>query len=310
MTGIIVIYGLVVAWYIYSDILEKRTRKHRNYTQKCRPPALDAEDFVIDGRKAPISRTDIEEILDRRYPFFRGLAAEDRSRFLLRTERFMRDKVFIVKDDEAFREMPVLVSASAVHLTLGMRDYKLPFYRYIRIYPQEYFAGHGFRVLAGNVEDNTITVAWNHFLQGFHDPRDGSNVGLHEMSHALYIQKMVIDEDHAPTFGERYRALITECRTAFDAEMKGHIDLYSDYATTDMQEFWAESVELFFEKPGQLQLKYPAVFRAMKELLNQDPLNAEQPVLHHPRSFRQRMLRLSRAFFAGRVFGPGKAQRA
>jgi hypothetical protein len=46
--------------------------------------------------------------------------------------------MFIIKASEGVREMPVLVSASAVQLTFGLPDFTLSFYRYIRIYPAEF----------------------------------------------------------------------------------------------------------------------------------------------------------------------------
>ena len=52
----------------------------------------------------------------------------------------MQKKIFIIKDDKGLREMPVLISASAVALTFGLKDFRLPFYKYIRIYPEEYVA--------------------------------------------------------------------------------------------------------------------------------------------------------------------------
>ena len=50
-------------------------------------------------------------------------------------------------------------------------------------------------------------------------------------------------------------------------------DLYSDYALRNFQEFWAESVEIFFEKPVEMESHYPQLYQTMKGLLNQDPIN-------------------------------------
>jgi Mlc titration factor MtfA (ptsG expression regulator) len=46
-----------------------------------------------------------------------------------------------------------------------------------------------------------------------------------------------------------------------------------------MQEFWAESVELFFKKPALMQDQYPMVFQRMIHLLNQNPLQKESPIV-------------------------------
>ena len=268
--GFVIFYASAFLFYLAVDRVAAKRRKHLEFTRACSPPQIDLSDIVVHGKDLRLGKEDLHTILTKRYAFYRFLSADVQQLFLHRLATFLQKKIFIIKDDEGFREMPVLVSAAAVHLTLGLRYYLLPFYQYIRIYPEEFFGDNSFKVLAGNVQQNTITVAWNHLLKGNENSTDGANVGLHEMSHALYFQKIVVEENHARTFSKKYNCLLSECREAFDDEMKGRIDLYSNYATTNLQEFWAESVELFFEKPTSLQAQYPRVFEGMKILLNQD----------------------------------------
>ena len=89
----------------------------------------------------------------------------------------------------------------------------------------------------------------------------------------------MIDEGYAKEFLECYNRLVDDCETAAQTEKAGLKDLYSPYADTDLQEFWAESVELFFEKPAELMNHYQEVYESMKLLLNQDPLNKANPLL-------------------------------
>ena len=44
-------------------------------------------------------------------------------------------------------------------------------------------------------------------------------------------------------------------------------------AIKDFQEFWAESIEIYFKSPDRLQLHYPELYTVLCDLLNQDPLN-------------------------------------
>ncbi|HTN05796.1 zinc-dependent peptidase [Agriterribacter sp.] len=60
----------------------------------------------------------------------------------------------------------------------------------------------------------------------------------------------------------------------FEQEKAPGNDFYSAYALTNFQEFWAESVELFFERPAQLQIVYPDLYKIMVVVLNQDPLHS------------------------------------
>jgi Mlc titration factor MtfA (ptsG expression regulator) len=288
MTGAIVIFTAYLLIVLISDSKERRER-FIEYTELAEPPAIDKTDIVYQGATNTITQTETEAILNKHCHYYNLLAPELQEKFLYRIRNFMSRKTFIIKNDEGFKEMPVLVSASAIQLTFGLRDYLLTFYKYIRIYPQEYFSDGLFKLLAGNVEDNTITVAWNQFLKGNADTADGSNVGLHEMSHALYFQKLVIDAGAAKEFCRNYNHLLSECREAYQTEVSGRKNLYSDYADTNLQEFWAESVELFFEKPVELQTQYPSVYEGMKLVLNQDPLKAPFPIIEENSSIQDRV---------------------
>jgi MtfA peptidase len=251
----------------------------------CPPPVVDPTDIVFTGMHPSLSEPDISRILSRRFPYYNTLNLENKERFIKRLKTFIDSKTFIIKDDEGFKEMPVLVSAAAIELTFGLSDFLLPFYKYIRIYPEEYSGEHNFfTVLAGNVKANMITVAWNQFLKGYEDCADGTNVGLHEMSHALYFQKIEVEGNYAWRFFKQYDKLEEKCKEAHNLELKGSKDIYSDYAATDIQEFWAESIELFFEKPKQLNNTYPGVYSELMVLLNQDPLNPASPVLPDTRN--------------------------
>jgi MtfA peptidase len=274
--------------YALNGVADKKIR-HWELSKAAPRPVVNKGDIICHAPNNQISFEETHDILIKHSHYFKALEPGLKQKFIERILLFMDKKTFIIKDDEAFKEMPVLVSAAAIQLTLGLKDYLLPFYKYIRIFPEEYLADHSFRILAGNVENNTITVAWNHLLQGNANATDGSNLGLHEMSHALYFQKLIIDADQAKRFVKKYNHLITECREAWQTESTGRKNLYSSYAESDIQEFWAESVELFFEKPLELQLHYPNVYGAMKLVLNQDPANQAFPIIKPGLTFRERL---------------------
>lgn len=293
ITGV-VIFFLAYALLLFAGNKGEKIDHYSNLSvgqKTSRHPAIEPTDIVYNGKTNSIGLGEIQAILGKRYPYYASLEADLRGRFLLRTQSFLRKKTFIIKNNEGFREMPVLVSAAAIQLSFGLDDYLLPFYKYIRIYPSEYF-GDDYKVLAGNVKNNIITIAWNHFLKGNEDLGDGSNVGLHEMSHALYFQKVIIDRNYERDFCRGYRQVLSACKDASQMEITGQKNLYSYYADTDLQEFWAESVEIFFEKPGELYLQYPTVYEAMKILLNQDPLNKTHPVLKTTSTLSQKLYKI------------------
>lgn len=293
----------IFLFYLLLVLLGSRYRKSEPpvSTVTSSPPYVEETDVVYNGATEKIALNEIEAILEKHYPYYVALQSELKEKFLKRTHNFISDKIFIIKSNEGYKEMPVLVSAAAIQLSFGLKDYLLPFYRYIRIYPQEYFGDELFKVLEGNVQNNIITVAWNYFLKGYEDLADGSNVGLHEMSHAVYFQKTVIDPDSSRIFCRNYDHVLTACKEAHQAEISGQKNLYSAYADTDLQEFWAEGVEIFFEKPNELSTQYPAVYQAMKILLNQDPLNKTAPILQEKASLSkkfEKIFKLSKTYSA------------
>jgi Mlc titration factor MtfA (ptsG expression regulator) len=59
----------------------------------------------------------------------------------------------------------------------------------------------------------------------------------------------------------------------FEREKILTVGLYSDYAMKNFQEFWAESIEIFFQSPEILHDHYPDLYKIICDLLCQDPLN-------------------------------------
>ncbi|MGZ8561199.1 MAG: zinc-dependent peptidase [Flavisolibacter sp.] len=308
MAGLIAFISLFSV--VYGLRLYGRSKaRHEHYSRLCAPPHIDAEDIVIKGIDLDIQNDQLHSMLMKRFPYYSGLSDFLKKRFIGRLEQYMWTKTFIIKDTKGVKEMPVLVSAAAIQLTFGLSRYKMPFYRYIRIYPSEYFSDREFlKILAGNVQDNVISIAWNHVLDGYAFPNDGTNTPLHEMSHALYIQKLVINAGYAKVFHSKYHQLMTEASKAHALESKGEKDFYSAYAETDLQEFWAESVELFFEKPEMLAIQYPNVFKSMVLLLSQDPRKPENPLVKQKFTVKERLRKVALLLDLKEVVGRPKSE--
>lgn len=236
--------------------------------------------YCYDGHSLGLKDADIQNILVKHFHYYNALLPGLQQKFISRVKKFMSVKTFIIPGEETYKEVPVLLSAAAIQLTFGLDDYELPWFHYIRIHAEEYFANDptALRVLAGHVEDNIITVAWSHFLKGIKDDKDGANVGLHELAHALYYQHVIAHNGSKRIFITELSEVMEESEEIY--ELKHRYDvLYSDYAYKNLQEFWAESIELFFEKPVAMQSHYPDLYETLKELLNQDPLNKTNPLL-------------------------------
>lgn len=214
-------------------------------------------------------------VLLKYLPYFNQLSTPGKEKFLFRLKEFIAIKVFIIHDKSGFREMPILICATAIKLSFGLTSYLLPYFKFIHIFPVEFVGVNPFlRVLAGNVSGKSIRISWKHFLEGYQFPHDGENVGLHEMAHAYYFQNFETGQNIDENFIRHFYEFNTISNKIFQKEKGPDSNFYSAHALTNLQEFWAESVELFFERPAQLQIAYPDLYKAIIVTLNQDPLNS------------------------------------
>lgn len=229
--------------------------------------------LIYRGNNLNFSTGVLTTVLSRHFSYFNRLTAADREKFLQRLKNFMDIKIFIIHDKSGFREMPILISAAAVMLSFGLNSYLLPHFKFIHIFPAEFIGVNPFlRVLAGNVSGSSIRISWKHFLEGYQFPHDGENVGLHEMAHAYYFQNFEANKNPDKNFATHFPAFNSFGNKVFQQEKAPGNDFYSEYALKNFQEFWAESVELFFERPAQLKAVYRDLYNTMTAILNQDPV--------------------------------------
>lgn len=228
--------------------------------------------LVYYGEELNFSDAEIIKVLNKRFPYFPKLSELQKQKFIQRIQIFIADKIFKIHDTKGYKEMPILISAAAIQLTFGLDKYLLPNFKYIHIHPEEFLGLHpSIRVLEGNVSGHAINLSWKHFLHGYENPTDGQNVGLHELSHALYYQTFVSEENIDKKFRNNFDGFNNYGNKVFKQELQPGNDLYSEYALKNFQEFWAESMEIFFEKPHQLKKCYPELYSALVGMLNQDP---------------------------------------
>jgi len=238
--------------------------------------------LVYHGDELDLSDEDVSHILSTYHSYYSNISAELQTAFKERLQKFMRQKTFIIYAKEGYKEMPVLTSAAAIQVSFGLDKFLLPWFPFIQIHIEEYFDGDSLKVLNGGIEGNAITVAWNQLIKGNEDAADGENVGIHEMAHALYYQNVVVEKKEAD-FKKHFYEVMEQGRKIFD-QRDARPAVFNEYAYKNLQEFWAESVEMFFERPAVMQAACAELFTILKQLLRQDPLNKSNPLLEIPKS--------------------------
>ena len=129
-------------------------------------------------------------------------------------------------------------------------------------------AGQAFR---GDV----VILVWDQVLRGARDPRDGRNVVLHELAHAIDFLDGAADGTPPLDSRDDYRTWTAVCSAAFlalrrateDAESTG---VLRTYGAVDEAEFFAVATEAFFEKPRALRDEQPALYDVLARFYRLD----------------------------------------
>jgi MtfA peptidase len=219
---------------------------------------------------------EFDQYLQRHNRFYRQLSTACKKRFMQRTVEFMRSKEFKYYELDRDEKIALLVSAAAIQISFGLENYLLDYFPTIHVLRTDYHYGNYNTPFMGHVNSNGIYFSWYNFLKGFEDHHDANNVGLHEMAHALvYVNFVAKADGQDPKFKRRFEDYSRVARPIYNSMKTGTTNVLDKYAATDFQEFWAVSVETFFEKPKELKTKMPELYAAICHLLNLDPLSGD-----------------------------------
>ena len=215
-------------------------------------------------------------LLKQKNPYFRNLSPDAQEVFVDRLFKFMEDKKFIGREGLVITdEIKVLISAVAIQLTFGLKDYMISHLYAINVFPRIFFSKFLNVNLKGlNTQSGVLSLSWNDFKEGYAIEDDKVNLGLHELAHALYI-----DLDEEGNYDEHFSAYFEKWE---DVAMKDYLELKEkkitflrEYGGTNMHEFFAVCVEHFFEAPKEFKKKLPHLYNYLMLMLNQDPDNVK-----------------------------------
>lgn len=224
-------------------------------------------------KKFIVRETFYHSVVSRYLKYYNRLNLEEQRKFLFRTYQFQHSRNFHYIEVEAAAEMPILVSAVAVQLTFGLEKFRLTYFDDIFILRDDYHYGFYSRPFMGHVDQTGIYLSWDNFIKGISGQTPNCNVGLHEMGHALAYVNFITRTEEDKHFKNEFHNFSKVARPIFTSMQAGAKNLLGDYAATNYHEFWAVSVEVFFENPVQFRHELPELYEAMARVLSQDPLN-------------------------------------
>jgi Mlc titration factor MtfA (ptsG expression regulator) len=255
-------YLIFILSVIFIPIIIRRARS--SIARKKLAKVLESKEVVFDS------------MLQHYSPYYKSLDAIGRSRFMNRVLEFIEAKEFKYIDIEHEDIMPLLISAAAVQLTFGLKHYKMDYFENIYIVRDIYKYGMYNLPFEGHVSDDGIYLSWNNFMRENNDHADGENLGLHELAHALAYVNFSVNDGKDEWFHDRFAGFSKAARPVFESMQAGRHSFLNDYAATNFNEFWAVSIETFFERPEKFKKELPGIYFAICDLLNQDPLTHQK----------------------------------
>ncbi|MEM9324046.1 MAG: zinc-dependent peptidase [Bacteroidota bacterium] len=228
------------------------------------------------------SLTEPQKACLRRYSrYYQKLLPTQQLEFEQRVAGFIAAKTFIPREfARVTDEMKVLIASTAVQLTFGLHSVGIRHFRYIIIYPREFFSIENNQYHKGEVNPakKAIVLSWENFVETMATD-DGRNLGLHEMAHALELENMIRNGEQDFFDRDVLHKWSVEVNQEIERIRKGITTFFRAYAGTDRHEFFASAVEVFFEQPYELREYNRRLYYLLAVLLNQNPiLLNRQPV--------------------------------
>ena len=211
-------------------------------------------------------------ILEQQFKFYNKLTPKHKIYFEHRVASFINDKHFIGRDNlHVTEEMKVLISATAVMLTFGFRDFYIGLINKIFIYPEEFYSNMNQDYHKGefNPRLETLVLSWKDFKKGFEIEKDKLNLGIHEFAHAIHLNSIKERDVSSTIFSDSFKEL-TELLANTEALRKDLIssEYFREYAYTNQYEFLAVIIESFIESPEDFKTQFPEIYSKTKQMLN------------------------------------------
>jgi Mlc titration factor MtfA (ptsG expression regulator) len=214
-------------------------------------------------------------LLKKKNPYFRNLSLTAQERFVERMYVFMGDKYFIGREGLVITdEIRVLISASAIQLTFGLKEYTIPHLHTINVFPRVFYSKMFETSFKGlTTRTGVLSISWDDFQEGYATDNDKVNLGLHELAHALNIDLIEGSYDeHFTLYFEKWKLV---AKSEFLKLKEGSLHFLRKYGSRNFHEFFAVCIEHFFEAPDDFKLTLPHLYGHTALMLNQDPGNID-----------------------------------
>lgn len=252
MNYIIIIFSILILLLIFAII--KITKKRKNI-----------ETFPKNWHKLLVDNVS----------FYKDLDAKDQKKFQQRMMLFLSEGYIEGVKMELEELDKVLVAASAVIPVFGFAEWHYANLSSVLLYPDNFNDDLQFnsenkdRFISGLVGSgqfkNQMILSKKALYDGFRNPKDGQNTGIHEFVHL--IDKMDGVADGVPERLIKQPYVIPWLKLIHE-EMEAINNNKSDirkYGGTNEAEFLAVVSEYFFERPAKFEKNHPELYKMLAE---------------------------------------------
>lgn len=226
-------------------------------------------------------------IVRREVPLLRHLPAELHQKLEGKMNRFLDQVQFHGHQGlEVTEEMKLAIAAQACLLIVNT-DLWYKDLRSVLLYPSAFKSVQrqqsGFVVTEKEIirtgeswNHGPVVLSWAHSKAGAQNDHDGHNVVIHEFAHQ--VDDMSGRTNGVPilasgqSFEEWERVFLSSFDSHVNAVNRGRKTVIDPYGAEGHEEFFAVSVEVFFERPKALKASNPDVYRELSILFRLDPV--------------------------------------
>ncbi len=227
-------------------------------------------------------------LVERNARFYQAMEEKLRERLRGDIQVFVAEKNFegcngIEVDDE----IRVTIAAHACRLIAGRPSDVFPRLVTVLVYPSAYLADavepmgggiylQGKQVRLGEAwKDGVAVVSWADVRDGIAGETPGHNLIAHEFAHILDMEDGAADGTPRLAGRGAYASWSATMELEYERLRRdaalGRYTALDTYGATDPAEFFAVATEAFFEKPGVLARRHPALFGELRAYYGYDP---------------------------------------
>jgi hypothetical protein len=218
--------------------------------------------------------TGVKKYLAHYFPFYKRLSFRRKRRFELKVKSFLNSFEYKLRGNMRLtHEVRAVLGGAAARISMYLPDECFNYYTTIVLYPDFYHSTHTGRHHKGEVNPGgrAIVFSWKGILEGLKRGEDGLNLLIHEYAHALYFEHKLMDKDYNVFNAEAFNRVMAQADVEIVRIRSGVNHFLRNYAATNHEEFFAVTVENFFERSAAFKRELPELYGCLVLLFRQDP---------------------------------------